>query len=347
MHIWTETPGREIWQQLRYLKSPANLVNLLSGRTISSRSVTWPDDAAPHERAYEISCCIEQADQYFRAAQDVDLATKPLLQFYGSQALAKAAVLANDQRVRLRDLSYHGLSSRASTAKGTEKDSLQKYANNPATWAVEQEFAVTNEGVFPHLVQVAEGFMPKNYQPLHLKELLRITPDLATLYVRHYGESSHAFYLYDGPKLEEDGHFVIFFRRTDKDRVKKVFPEFTHDYEETERHNQPGFRSRVKMSQKPTFGVEVRGAVAGNYFVCPHPSGFVKPLSVLYAAQFILSNVVRYKPVFWMRVLEGRTTGAAAIIEALCALVDRRFPCEVLGSIWNERFTFGSPGYVS
>jgi hypothetical protein len=151
MHTWTETPLKEIWHQLRYLNSPTNLLNLLSGRTSSSRKAPWSENDDLRLRAYEIACCIQQADEYFHASQEVGLATKPLLHFYGSQALAKAVVLANDSKVRLHDLRYHGLSSRPSTAGVCDKYVLQKYSDEPTHWTIEEEFAVINDGVFPHL----------------------------------------------------------------------------------------------------------------------------------------------------------------------------------------------------
>jgi hypothetical protein len=346
-HIWTDSPVREIWQQLRYLRSQANVVNLLSGRTRSARTTHWPDSDDLKRRAYDISSCIEQADQYFHAAQEVGLATKPLLQFYGAQALAKALVIANDDAIKLHDLRYHGLSSRASTATAVnEKKTLQNYSDGLVDWTIEEEFAVTHDGVFPYLAGCAGDRVPARGLVLYFKDLLRITPDLSDLFTLHYGERSHAFYTYGKPQVGSDGHYSVSFSKVDKGTVRSIFPEFDNNYEEIDHRGNPGFLSLKKVDHKPDFGIEVSGTVAGIYFTRPHPCGIVSPLSVLYAAQFILSNVVRYKPAFWMRVLEGRSTGSASIVEALCNLVERRFPCEILGTLWNERFSFGSPGYL-
>jgi hypothetical protein len=135
------------------------------------------------------------------------------------------------------------------------------------------------------------------------------------LFTRHYGEPSHALYLYGEPTIDNDGYFSVFFSGTDTGTVRSVFPEFGDDYEEVERDKQLGFRSRTKMDRNPVVAVE-------------------------------FSNVVRYKPAFWMKVLDGTSTGAASIVEAFCNLVERRFPYEVLESIWNERFSFGGPAYL-
>ena len=227
MHIWTDNPLREIWNQLRYLKSPVNVENLLTGRIRSSRSESWPPTEALKQHAYEISCSIKQADEYFHASQEVGLATKPLLQFYGAQALAKAAILANDPKINLGLLKYHGLQSRPSTAE------LRNYSDKPDAWKIETEFAVTNDGVFLHLSRVAGDSIPEKGKVIRFQEIIRIIPDLSKLYMRHYGEPSHCLYLYGEPEIGDDGYFSVFFSGTEISAVRQVFPEFSSGYQES------------------------------------------------------------------------------------------------------------------
>jgi hypothetical protein len=346
MHVWTDTPVAEVWQQLRYFKPAANVRNLLTGQTASSRTERWPVDESI-ARAHEIASCVEQADEYFQASRTVGLATKPLLQFYGAEALAKAMILAGDRTVNLQDLRYHGLSTRASTAAGPGRDDLQRYADSPLAWAVEQEFAVTNHGVFVQLARVTGDAPVGPGTVIRFREVLRIMPDLAQAYERHYGEPSHCVMLYDRPRSQPGEPFTIRFTAANVEAVTIVFPEFTEGFEEHRLHEQPGFRALSADSPPPTFGRIVRHSVAGEYFVRPHPCGIFNSTAVLFAASFIISNLVRYKPAFWMRVLQGADTGAAAFVEMVCNVIDRRFAQDVLESIWNERFTFGSPGYLA
>ena len=107
-----------------------------------------------------------------------------------------------------------------------------------------------------------------------------------------------------------------------------------------------GFRSDAVMDAGPENIKEQGGAIAGRYAVRPHSCGIYSSLPVLYAASFVLSNVVRYKPAFWMGVVEGRTTGSSALAEAMCKLVERHFPNQILESIWQERFTYGGPEQI-
>ena len=109
MFTWTDTPIVEMWRHLRYLRSPANVVNVLTGKLASHRNPQWAESDEIRERAYEIAACVRQADEYFAAAEAVGSATRPLLLFYGVESLAKAIIVAKLDDVRLANLKYHGL----------------------------------------------------------------------------------------------------------------------------------------------------------------------------------------------------------------------------------------------
>jgi hypothetical protein len=121
----------EVWQQLRYFTRAANVKQLLGGQTSSQRAEAWPADRAS-AAATEIASCLEQADEYIQASRAVGLATKPLLQFYSIEALAKAMILAAAPTITLRDPQYHGLSTRPSAAAGSDREGLQRYFDSPA-----------------------------------------------------------------------------------------------------------------------------------------------------------------------------------------------------------------------
>jgi hypothetical protein len=350
MHIWTDNPATELWRRLRYFRSPANVYNVLSGKVETKRKVVWEETDKLQSRSYDIAACIRQADEYYRAAENSGLVTEPLLQFYGAQSLAKACILANDKSVDLANLNYHGLSTRPSTAQQTEiQKQLREYSDNYVVWEIETEFAVTHDGVFPKLCAVASDIIPARGQVLRFKELVRLLPDMAQLYSRHYGEPSHCFYLYGDAKITADGHYQIFIETTKIgfENFKNIFPEFYDAYEVINMKPQiHGFRSVSPMKEKPDFIRIVKGTVAGEYLVKPHLSGIYTTPAVLYAVLFILSNMVRYKPSFWMRVIEGEKTGAASIVEDFSTLAKRRFPHDVLELLWDEMFTFGTPGYM-
>jgi len=265
----------------------------------------------------------------------------PLLQFYGAQALSKAAILTNDDSVRLSDISYHGLSTRPTSP------TLQQYASSSRSWALEQEFAVKRtNGVFPQLCHSVGDAIPADGEVLTLKELLRVIPDLKALFHRHYGEMSNCIRIYSGPTKDKEGRTEIYFSNDIGD-VWSLFPEFNDGFEECEINGVAGFRSVSTDDDPISFGAIELGTVAGRYFVRPLASGIHKSFSVLLAAMFVLSNVVRYKPAFWMRELQGSQSGGASVAQALTNLAKRRLPNDALESIWNERVIYGTPGYVT
>jgi hypothetical protein len=348
MHIWTDAPLAEIWHQLRYFRNSSNVYGLLTGFIKSNRTSPWAQSESVKQQAYEIASCIQQAEEYFEASERVGLATKPLLQFYEAQALSKALILANDSSIDLSKLRYHGLSTRPSTVSEPRRTELQAYSDDPSKWEVEQEFAVTNDGVLPNLARIVGDSAPRFGIVLRFKELIRIIPDLSKTYHRHYGEPSNCFYLYGEPKLNDQGIFEISFsRHEDIYEVLKVFPEFASGFQKEELPECLRFRSTNALTSAPCFGVVQKGTIAGRYYVRPHESGIHKSSTILYSTLFILGNVVRYKPAFWMKVIEGKETGSVSIVEALCNLVKRRLPNDVLEGIWHEQFTYGSPAYLS
>jgi hypothetical protein len=346
MFTWSETPLVDLWGQLRYLASSANVYDLLSGqlgiqRQLGSQSLPlYNKSDALKARAHEIASCIRQADEYYRSSDSVSLATQPLLQFYGAESLAKAVILANVPDSQLSDMNYHGLSTNPNVAKDNVEE-LKAYSSNPNSWEVEKQFAITNKGVFPLLCKSVGDTLPPEGTVFFFKELLSTIPDMATRYA-HFQETSHCFYLSGYPEYNQDKKLHVSFSPREKlSKVIKVFPEFENDFEQTG----DGFLSRSTMNGYPPFLCLQEGTVAGIYLVRPVAGGIYHSFPILFATLFILSNIVRYKPAFWMKVIEGQSTGIISIVEAFCSIAKRRLPNDVLDAIWNEKFKYGTPGY--
>ena len=339
MHVWTETPVSSIWSHLRYFESAGNVGRVLSGTVKSRRSQPWADDPAMNCRSRAVASCIRQANEYFAASRTVGLATRPLLQFYGVECLAKAAILCSEPSTVLTDIKYHGLGTRPAAK------ALRDYADDPANWAVEDEFAIINEGVFPRLALAMGDQAPVPGAVIRLNELARMLPEAAPLYEIHYGRSAHCFPLYE--QAPTSGPFAVYFDPGPPDRLVEVFPELLIEFDAHTEGRTSGFQRRDGSSKEPSFLRIIRHTIAGDYIVRPHSAGFHKPATTLFGISFILSNLVRYKPEFWLRVIEGSAVGSVAMVERLSEIIERRFAQEVLESIWQEAFSFGSLGYLT
>jgi hypothetical protein len=343
MFFWTENPTEEMWNQIRYLKNPINVKNLLTRDTKSNRNYTCTNNV--EERSFQISSCIRQADEYYKSSESVGLATQPLLQFYGAENLAKAAILANT-KLLLSDINFHGLSTRANTAFDTNlRSTLQNYSNDPSRWLIEKEYAVTNDGVFPNLCKSIGEDIPQKGTVVYFKDIIKTLPDLSEIYSRHYSEPSNCFPLYQKPEINFNSSFeVIFGYYVNLDDVKSVFPEF-EDYNESIVNNHPGFASSTPMTSFPSFCGYEKGTVSGKYLVRSLSDTINKSFTLIFLGLFILSNVVRYKPAFWMKEIEGHHSGSAPIIETFCNIAKHRLPNDALESIWWEKFKYGTPSY--
>jgi len=320
-----------------------NVENLLTLNCDSGRETAWTTDDA-RRSAPEISACVRQADEYFHAASLVGLPTKPLLLFYCAQTLAKASILASDSAIRLNDLNYHGLNTRPTTAIEPDRTKLRDYVNNPLCWSIENEFAISHAGIFAHLSRVCDDVEIKQGMVFRFKELARIIPDLSASFRRHYREPSHCLYLHSGPSVQ-NGTFEVYCSVETSDDITAVFPEFLTGFKSVKSHKYPGFSSN-EITELQFAALEL-GTIAGKYLVRPHARGLHKSMPTLFACMFILSNIVRYKPAFWIEAIEGRSSGSVSIVEMLCNVFERRYPNDALELIWNERFTFGTPGYIS
>ena len=113
------------------------------------------------------------------------------------------------------------------------------------------------------------------------------------------------------------------------------------------RDGQCVLRSNQPMDKLPAYVIEVHGTVAGAYMVRCLKCGFGKSASVVFGGLFIVGNLVRYKPDFWMKEIESAGSGGAAMVEAFCNFAQRRFPNDMLELIWRERFEYGVPARLA
>jgi hypothetical protein len=88
--IKTISPRKSIWKYIRYFLDTERTAEKL--RIIHNISGS-EHDANLKKQAKQIAYCITQAEEYFNAANETSLATKPLLLYYGAVALGNALFL--------------------------------------------------------------------------------------------------------------------------------------------------------------------------------------------------------------------------------------------------------------
>ncbi|MBD2571056.1 YaaC family protein [Anabaena lutea] len=91
--ITSENPIKEVWKFLKYFQ------DVEFSRTQHCRIQKISDNEYKqrksniNKQAKQIGYCIRQAEQYFEAASQVSLATRPILLYYGAVSLSQALIL--------------------------------------------------------------------------------------------------------------------------------------------------------------------------------------------------------------------------------------------------------------
>lgn len=345
-HIWTANPEHAVWDLLRVLQQPAAVANILTGRSGSRSGVNVFSDESAALRSRDIAYLLVQAEEYYKAAEVASLATRPLPLYYGMMALAKAAILAWNDTVSLIDLKYHGLDTRP------RSDDLRLYRETPEKWMLSDEYASANKGVFMHLAEVY-GMDALTVGDLFTFDgILKTDAELAVAYNRMNDFTSLTFPLYSFSSSEKLPRITLHPSTHSVEEFRKVFGFIEADFEfsSTLLHHQAiTVTSRSHLARLPAYlGIE-RPDAGGTYLVgsALNQSNAQKrryvPRSVAdYAGVFILADLVRYRPQFWVDVVRGDPRGNIGLVSLYVSSCRRRFAHDMLNALYAEQFTFGT-----
>ena len=346
---WSENPSIDLWNHIMFLSKKSNVSNLLSGKIQSNRTLLFEQGDALEKKAKQISLSVNQAYEYFKAADSITIATKPLLYFYGMLSLAKSLIIANTKETNLESLDYHGL-----TQKPRDKES-QEYHENPQNWTLEKEYAATAPGDFSKAVS---DFEFPNGSIILFKDILAICPEISSLYELYYKEPSHTLYMYSyEEKSSAPFVFELSFEPENEKETFRRIPEFEKEFSmlpQLKHGVARTFRSK-ELEQFPEYMGIYHPPVGGQYVVrginyrvdSKYYSRYIDPIVVDYLGMYMLSMCVRYKQELWGDSTQGERTGIASLIELYLTIVKRRFPNGVLNLFFGIPFWYGAPSYIS
>lgn len=348
----TNKPYEDMWNHLLLLKSEKNVVNLLSGKMQSSRSIIFSDEELINKKAKQISSSIAQAFEYYTAAATVSINTSPLLYYYGMLSLAKALVVANDETKFLETINkYHGLTDKPPKNYQAE----EAYRADASQWALEKEFAFFKPGVFSELVNVAEGFKFPEGAIFHLGELLRSDPETQDIYERVFGHHSNTQYIYS--LKEKDGLLQLCPSTLDQDEFEAKFPMILNDFDlQAEPYHEQSLlylsKNAMLIKELPNYVGFYQPVAGGRYLIRGVPFqeyGKTKyryiPIEIMdYVLMFILSRSVRYKQEFWQKTIQGESSGIIGLISMVISNSRFRYPNFILNHLFNEKFEYGITG---
>ncbi|APU09681.1 hypothetical protein A5M85_05100 [Cellulophaga lytica] len=350
MFTYTNTPIKDIWEHLKFVSVENNCKRLLKGEIASSRELIYTNDAVLTKKSREISMCLKQANEYFIASETTSINTSPLLLYYGMLSLSKALIVANNEEIYLDNIKYHGLETRP------RYDFLKEYSENESLWQIEKEYAVTNNGVFSHLVNILDEFSFEQSSVIEFKDILKCVPELWGIYEKYYNEKPNILGLYSSKiQTEPDYNLKLYIQGKESNVMLATIPELENDFNIANElyHSQSiEFSSKGLDSFPKYIGIQTP-QVGGNYLIkgiryyngSDYINHYISPESLDYIAMYILSVCVRYKQVLWGQVISGESSGTISLIQLYINTIKRRFPNRILESLFNERFVYGTTGY--
>jgi hypothetical protein len=347
MLIWSNDPYNSVWEYLNLFQSKDAVSRLLDGNFQSERPFSYVNNETKNTKAKQISYSIKQAYEYFKSAESVTINTSPLLYFYGMLALAKALILGNSPNTILSELNYHGLHSRPKSKK------LKEYSEDKENWSIENEYAVTNNGVFQHLVKIidGEGF-PKD-TIFTFKNLLPVNPELRDIFKRYYSEEPKNIEVQGVRRVSNNPDIIeVLILTNDRNEFEKNFPIFKKQFIFKELYKNKYLRYHSNEHfERPSKSFSVhRSIYSRTYLVAGTEyehnekmfNKFISPAINDYAGMFILSNCVRYKQDLWGKIVDGEAGGSLGVINMFISTAKIRFSTFVLSELLNEKIEFGT-----
>lgn len=340
MITFTETPIKDIWQHLLFFSAKGNCIKLLNGEIKSNRNIIYDDINVINNKASEISMCIKQAYEYFMASENVSINTSPLLLYYGINSLAKALIVANNEKIYLKDISHHGLKCSTEILE------------------INNEYVILKNGTFKEFLKIID---PKlnldNETILNFKDMLSCIPELKDFFKIYYQEPSNVVYLYNYKSSVEESILEIYKNEYDilSDDIKNNISQSFICSEDSSNNNVIKLKTKSSHedlsilgcydqqygSKYLIFGLKLSNSKNNNSTL-----KFIELGCIDFAILFLLSNLVRYKQVQWNLLVQGDKEPIVGLINIYLNSMKRRFPNMILNHLYGEEFFYGTTSYL-
>jgi len=314
------------------------------------------------ERAFRINSCINQAKEYYEAAKSTSILTRPLLLYYGMYSLAKALIYLRNPLIDLNTLKHHGLKQPEipdsprkllnSSAKLHRNGVFYHFSrftqhNHCAISVGEEEGHYESSGIIPMTTSFED--IPVGQEFL-LRELLLSIPELFDVFLITEKKNHRLYEISLELSKNISGNskrLLTFYKKGDKrmstKSLQRAFSEIKHNTElVTEKEDAILFdRSSREDYEKLVPQRLVESTSHGLYLLSPDIS--TSDMNANFIIMFMLSNVVRYKPPLWQRILGS---SHKVMIEKFLFSAESKFPHLIVNELLGKIIFFGD-GYVS
>jgi hypothetical protein len=293
--------------------------------------------------AKEITAHVRQSRSYFDASRNAPLLIKPLLQFYGVQALTRAVIMLRTGKRECAVAQAHGLSC----------EGWGTYLNEEAFDPGMLVMRAGKSGTFPDLISATDNMTALHvdrqaHSPAYrvdyyhrmipsevefsLFDILSRLPETADIITRsHGGCNKAAIKFFTHPK---DGHIFVDLS-TGLNELSGDAGEFLKGFIDPQHHTKYDFRENgslipIYFRDLPDFwDVRPRGVEDFGHYVIvkKFPTGFMlSKFAALYALSYALGSFSRYHPTAWEQVTSGGL-GSKYYPTIRCAIdiVDKNF----------------------
>ena len=356
--IFSDSPIRDLWNQISLLCSEDNARNFLEAK-VSKKA---PID----EKAKGISFCIESAREYFQAAPEHNLTTSSLLYYYGTFSLFSALLLANiSNSITLAEIEK---SSKFGHGLGIIDAPGCPALLAPHLFLLNRgflfDFLNLNKIDVSHLLFESKpkkwGHVVKDGENklISFVGLVKRIPELQPLYDEIFGDWPH--YLnyrlinyQDGPG-EHKTTFEASFSDNSKYLCEEMIGHILPSLKGAKfiREPDPTSEQLVVSSLSPT---QIRknekipwykSVLCPDVKIKPLKETIENPLIYHFMLLYFLSILVRYRPNVWRNVISGLTEEYRPLIAKYLRVVERIVPNLFVDQLYNERFLFAPHSYL-
>jgi hypothetical protein len=352
----------DVWEQLSLYES-TDLVM----RFYHERHGSAPSD----EKKHAVAAYMAQGRQYFQSARDASDLVKPLLLFYGANALAKCVILFLNPAPDATDLKpSHGLSQNrwedelrkglasllgirakvtdgtfselVSCTRGTERLHIPVESPHPEYYPDHEAVAKVGIGAFPQKTV------------LTLRDILSRMPGLARVYERTLNLPANYYraFVRMHPYHGEYSSTTFMVQRTRFglpdwpslssslnlssafSMTAEIFHETTEDRENIE-FSLKDVDPKGTVGQWPSVLADEHGAL---YVIRPiAQGGAISSLCLLYVASFFTGTLVRYHAPTWLSLVsKGVGDSSFPLLKAAVTRVEREYPYYILAELEDQ-----------
>jgi len=349
MSVSTKNTEEEMW---RYL-------SLFSQEKFAREKVS---DSHPNLTAkrlnkisLRISACIHHAKDYYKASKSVSMLTKPLLLYYGMYSLAKALIYSRDPQINFDSLRHHGLLSPEIDDKVEKFASATTKLHSKGVFTHFSKYTQHNRCVVPasesevdyvNLIRIPIDTTLRKLsigEEFVLRDILLSLPELFDVFLLMGRKRSRLYKITLELEKNISGNWkrLLGVYKAGNDGItigllQKKIPEIRERERIKKTEDAILFDRRLHGNYETLIPKHLVQSTSGGYFLTSGDNP-ISDMNNNFIAMFFLSNIVRYKPPLWRKILSSKYR---IMIETFVSNSESKFPKLILDELFERMIVF-------